>query len=198
MEIIDARGKACPLPVVVTRRAMHQHDALQVLVSTRDAMNNVRQLAEKSGWSVETSEHPDGYALTLRKVGGEVPSAQPAQEREQPAAAHTSVMLITGLEFGTGIQELGELLLKNLLYTLTEIEPKPQALILLNKAVTLATQDSPVLESLLQLREQGIEILVCGTCLGYLNLRDKLVVGTVSNMYTIAEMLLRADHTITI
>ena len=35
-------------------------------------------------------------------------------------------------------------------------------------------------------------MLVCGTCLGHYEIKDKVVVGEVSNMYAIAETLLQA------
>ena len=48
-----------------------------------------------------------------------------------------------------------------------------------------------------QTREaQGVEILTCGTCLDYYGIKDKLAVGTVSNMYTIVEKLNNADKII--
>lgn len=52
--------------------------------------------------------------------------------------------------------------------------------------------ESPVLEDLQALVDQGVEIQACGTCLSYFGLIDKVAVGQVSNMYTIAETLLRA------
>lgn len=39
---------------------------------------------------------------------------------------------------------------------------------------------------------QGVEDLTCGTCLDYYNLKDKLAVGSVTNMYTIVEKLANA------
>ena len=44
----------------------------------------------------------------------------------------------------------------------------------------------------------GVEVLSCGTCLDYYNLKDKLQVGTVTNMYTIVETLKNASNTISI
>ena len=55
-----------------------------------------------------------------------------------------------------------------------------------------ACEGSPVLDDLRALETEGIEMLVCGTCLNYLELTDKLAVGQVSNMYDIAETMLRA------
>jgi hypothetical protein len=39
-------------------------------------------------------------------------------------------------------------------------------------------------------------MLVCGTCLGYFELNDELVAGQVSNMYDIAETMLRAGKVV--
>jgi len=50
-----------------------------------------------------------------------------------------------------------------------------------------------VLGELKDLEGQGIEIIACGTCLSRLELADKVGVGKVSNMYTIAETLFRAS-----
>ena len=45
---------------------------------------------------------------------------------------------------------------------------------------------------------KGVEILACGTCLGYYELSDKIAAGRISNMYTIAETVMRARRMITI
>ena len=59
-------------------------------------------------------------------------------------------------------------------------------------------EGSPVLEDLQALCGQGIEILACGTCLGHYSLKDKMAIGEVSNMYTIAETLLRAGKVVSL
>ena len=43
---------------------------------------------------------------------------------------------------------------------------------------------------------QGVEILTCGTCLDYYGLKDKLAVGSVTNMYSIVETLAGAGKII--
>ena len=64
--------------------------------------------------------------------------------------------------------------------------------------VKLATEDSPVLGELRQLESQGIGILACGTCLSRLELTNKVAVGQISNMYTIADALLKASKVISL
>ena len=46
------------------------------------------------------------------------------------------------------------------------------------------------------LEAQGVEILTCGTCLDYYHLKDKLVVGGVTNMYSIVESMAEAGKII--
>ena len=43
---------------------------------------------------------------------------------------------------------------------------------------------------------QGVQILACGTCLNYYGLTEQLAVGSVTNMYAIAEAMNGADKVI--
>jgi hypothetical protein len=55
----------------------------------------------------------------------------------------------------------------------------------MNSGVRLPGEEQQVLENLRELEEKGCEVLVCGTCLNYYGLTDKLKIGNVSNMYDI-------------
>jgi selenium metabolism protein YedF len=83
-------------------------------------------------------------------------------------------------------------------HTLTETQALPKTIIFYNTGARLAVEGSPILDDLRILTAKGCEILVCGTCLGYYNLKERLAVGTISNMYTIAELLLSAGHVVTL
>jgi hypothetical protein len=48
------------------------------------------------------------------------------------------------------------------------------------------------------LASSGTKILACGTCLNFFNLKEKLKVGTASNMVEITNMLLNAAKVVTI
>jgi hypothetical protein len=41
-------------------------------------------------------------------------------------------------------------------------------------------------------------MMINNLCVGYFNLKERLAVGTISNMYTIVETLLRAGHVVSI
>ena len=72
----------------------------------------------------------------------------------------------------------------------------PQTILFYNGGAKLTCEESPTLEDLKSLEAQGVEILTCGTCLDYYHLKDKLVVGGVTNMYSIVESMAEAGKII--
>ena len=106
------------------------------------------------------------------------------------------MLAISSDEMGRGDDELGRLLLRSHLHVLTEVTPRPDVLIFFNSGVKLAVEGSPALDDLRALASQGVQILLCGTCLGHYELKDKVAVGEISNMYTITETMLRADRVV--
>ena len=57
-------------------------------------------------------------------------------------------------------------------------------------------EGSESLEDLKKMEEQGTVIMTCGTCLDFYGIKDKLAVGTVTNMYSIVEALQNAGKVI--
>lgn len=80
----------------------------------------------------------------------------------------------------------------------TEAETRPSRIIFMNSGVKLVARDSEVIDDLRALEKQGIEILACGTCLRYYNLKEAVEVGRVSNMYDITAALLDTDKIISL
>jgi len=106
------------------------------------------------------------------------------------------VIAVSSDKMGEGIDELGDVLMKGFIYTLTEMDHMPTTVLFYNGGAKLTVEDAPTLEDLKTLEEMGVEILTCGTCLNYYDLGDKLAVGEVTNMYTIMERLQGADKLI--
>ncbi len=89
---------------------------------------------------------------------------------------------------------LGQILMKSFVYALTELETVPAKIVLYNSGVKLAITGSESVADLQKLVERGgVEVFCCGTCLDYYRLGDELGVGSVSNMYEIAEIMLSAE-----
>lgn len=106
------------------------------------------------------------------------------------------VIAVSSDSLGRGDEELGKVLLRNYLHTLTESPIKPHTMLFFNAGVTLATEGSPLLADLQTLHEQGVRILLCGTCVAHFDLKDRVRVGEISNMYTISETMLSAGRVI--
>jgi selenium metabolism protein YedF len=192
MRIIDARGQACPQPVILARNAMAGSNVLRVIVDDETAQMNVSRMAEKAGYRVESERKDEGVFLHLARVTDV--EAKPTRA----LAAGKRVVLVTGEGVGRGNDELGRILMRGFLHALNEGEARPALLIFMNSGVRLVAQGSSVLEDLRSLSDQGVQIWACGTCLDYYALKDKLVVGQVSNMYSIAEALQQAENAISI
>lgn len=193
-QTVDARGLACPQPVVLTSKAMTVADQVTVIVDNDVAVENISRLARSKGFTLETTEKTDGIYLILCKT--DTPSE--AAEKitiicdSQPSSGKT-VIFVPSDCLGRGPVELGERLMSAFFHAILDIGPKPTRIIFMNTGVNLVVEGSRALDDLRVLARKGIDILACGTCLSYFNLTEKLAVEHVSNMYDIASALLEAD-----
>ena len=191
-KIVDARNLSCPQPVLLTKEALEKADEVTTIVDNAAARENVSRLGSSQGCEVTVEQKDDGIYLTLVKKGV-------APVREKPSIANGTVIFIASDILGRGENmELGNLLMHSFLNTLGAVNPKPKSIIFMNNGVKLITEDSLVVGEIKQLESQGVEILACGTCLSRLSLMDKIAVGQVSNMYTLADTLLKADKIISL
>ncbi|GKX31234.1 hypothetical protein SH1V18_37140 [Vallitalea longa] len=108
------------------------------------------------------------------------------------------VIVINNDTFGHGDRELGEKLMGAFLKKIWARNEKPEAIILYNSGVKLAAKGSKVIDVLTGLSECGVELLACGTCINYYELKDKMLVGRISNMEEISSMMMEAKSVITI
>lgn len=191
-KIVDARSLPCPQPVILTKKALEEADEVVTIVDNEPARENVSRFGNSQGLKVTVEHKDDGIYLSLRKV-----ETDQAKEERQPT--NGIVLFIASDILGRGENiELGNLLMHSFLNTLGALNSKPETIIFMNNGVKLVVEDSVVVGELKQLESQGVEILACGTCLSRLNLTDKVAVGQVSNMYTLADTLLKADKIISL
>jgi selenium metabolism protein YedF len=192
-KIVDARGLACPQPVILTRKALAVDEAVTTIVDNDTAQHNVTRMAERAGCTVQGERLADGiYVHIARQAGGAAVSLAAAEAPAGAPAAGTLVLLVGADTLGQGDAELGAILMRSFFHTLSEVTPRPSTVVLINSGVKLAVSGSAVLADLQALAAAGTAVLACGTCLNHYALLDALAVGEVSNMYSIAETLLRA------
>ena len=190
---VDARGLACPQPVIEAKKALKEvtEGTLEVLVDNHIAVQNLTKLASYSNVPVTSEGLQDGTFKVIFQVGEG--QARDSQEGETLCAPDSrrrgSVVVISSDRMGEGNDELGHVLIKGFLYALTQLEELPETILLYNGGAKLSTEGSESLEDLKLLEAQGVEIMTCGTCLNYYGLSEKLQVGSVTNMYAIAEKM---------
>ncbi len=192
---VDARGMECPKPVIFTKKALEENRGTTVtsIVDNETARENILKFAKSQNVETHVMEREGIWYIDLYQN-----AMEPAKEMlpEKKPEIQDLVILVGTPLFGNGDRELGEILMKGYMYTLTETKPYPKALLFVNSGVTLTLEDSPVLEHLRKLESEGVQILSCGTCLDYYKVKDKLSVGGVGNMYAIVELMNGARNSI--
>ena len=216
--IVDARGKACPQPVIETRNAIREHGAPVITLVDNDiARQNVEKMAAQMGLAAATDILDDGtFRLVLQPVsaevlgsvlGGSEPAAgsnmTPGMQTCMPCAAPVlppqagpTVVVLSSDCMGTGDDVLGRALMKSFVYALTQLESAPDTVLLYNGGARLSVAGAETVPDLKLLAENGCEILTCGTCLNHYGLTEQLAVGEATNMYVIAEKLAAAGKVI--
>jgi selenium metabolism protein YedF len=191
MKQVDARGLICPQPVILTKKALEEISEGEVvaIVDNITAKENVSRLAGSLNYEYEVSDENGCHYIKIKKAA----AAKKSVEREE-----SIVIVMTSDRLGQGAEELGKVLMKSYTYALTETSPLPKAVMFLNSGVKLTSEGSEVLENIKKLEDSGVEIISCGTCLDFYQLKDKLKVGIVGNMYSIIENMNSAGKVINI
>ncbi|NLY66457.1 MAG: sulfurtransferase-like selenium metabolism protein YedF [Tissierellia bacterium] len=196
---IDARGQACPKPVIMTKNELDKmgKGIVVTIVDNEVAVGNVSKLANSLGYEFEVDKKKeDEYHITI--VKGEAEKEEEEAKEVKKADLDNLVIVISSNTMGKGSEELGKILIKSFMYTLTETRPYPKTMLFYNSGVYLTCEGSEVVEDLKKLEAEGVEIISCGTCLDYFNIKDKIQVGEISNMYTIYEKMKNASNTVNI
>lgn len=193
---IDARGKACPQPVVLALHALAEKkegETLEVWVDNDAAVENLKRMAAQKGYPATVQQESNFWRVLIGDGSQAAPQSVP-QSSCCTVMGADAVVAIGSDTMGRGSEELGRALLKSFLYALAQLETPPRTLLFFNGGAKWTVEGSPSLEDLRELESRGTEILTCGTCLDYYGLKEKLAVGSVTNMYRIAEILTQADR----
>ena len=196
MKEIDARGLACPAPVLQTKAAVEQEGAaqLKVVVDNEASQQNVKRFLESKGFAVALARDGDDFSVV--GTGGNEPLSEPAVAPVSEAAAKKILVMCSADRLGTGDDDLGRALMINFIKTLEEMGPELWRLVFVNSGVKLTVEDSAVLDVLQRYEKQGLTILVCGTCLTHFDLLSKKQVGQTTNMLDIVTAMQLADNVV--
>lgn len=187
MKCIDCRNWLCPKPVIEVRKVLlAAPDApLCVLVEDEVARQNLQRLAASLGWAVAERSSAGSAALQF------TPTAAAGAVVE---VSGETVVLVAAGTMGSGSDELGRILLRNFLLTLAELEPPPAAIYFINDGVKLTVHGAETVEILQKLSDLGVDLAACGLCLDFFGLKEKVVVGRITNMLDIVQAMAHAGR----
>ena len=202
--ILDLKGMECPKPVLETQKAFKNPEIteFEVIVDNTSARENLKRLVASKGYRCEVSEEGSIITVTIKR---DAALAVETDGQEYVAACDIDagdsitsgrVLMIKNEFLGDGNDELGKVLMKGFLYTVTETKPYPEKVVLLNSAIKLSTINEETVVHLKKLEEAGTKIYSCGTCLNYYDLADQLKVGVTGNMYDVVDSLMSTSDRI--
>lgn len=210
---INSFGETCPKPVIRAMKALQDPAAqgsVRVLVDNTVAVENLKRLAAskqgsasvdaiEGGWavtiagvSVEAAENPEGDDAALAQAGIACPVP------DAPSAQQPVTVFVGSKALGQGAPELGNILIKGLVYAMSQAEVPPHRIVFFNDGAALTCEGSELVDDVRELERRGCEVLTCGTCLDFHGLRDRLAVGGVTNLYAISEFVLGPDKIVTL
>lgn len=188
--IIDCKGLKCPQPVINTKKYFDsiEEGEATIIVDNEVAKSNILKFAQNNGYKNVVKEEEGLFHIKISKEN--------CNCQIMSFEGDKFTIVISTDKLGEGEEELGKLLMKSYLYALSESDRIPNDLIFLNSGVKLTTEGSDSFDSLKKLVDRGVNILSCGTCLDFYGIKEKLLLGEISNMYTIVEKMNTADKTI--
>jgi len=196
MKEIDARGLACPAPVIQTKSALEEENpsSIRVIIDNAAAQQNVQRFLDSRGFRTALEQNAADYVV----IGScdSAPSVQ-IQPAASPLTDAKKIMIMCATDrIGYGDDVLGAKLMINFLRTLKEMGDELWRLVFVNNGVKLTIKGSEVIEDLKAYEAAGLTILVCGTCLDHFNLLEKKRVGETTNMLDIVTAMQLSDKVI--
>ncbi len=188
----------CPYPVIETRKQIlaNPGQSFEVLVGDKAGQDNVSRLAIKMGYQATVVPAGSNYKLHLNPAEGR--EEMTTQDKIEISAAPTgkTVIYCGSDQMGNGDAEFGQVLMRNFLITLLEMDPLPDIILFVNSGIHLTTEGSEVVEALRTLVSDGVDIASCGLCLDFYQKKEQLQVGRVTNMFEMAEVQCQAARVI--
>ncbi|MEG2347634.1 MAG: sulfurtransferase-like selenium metabolism protein YedF [Cetobacterium somerae] len=190
---VNAIGQTCPIPVIMTKNALKEitEGSIEVSIDNKISKENIEKFSKEMGFSFTTREENGIFFIQINKTINEALSNSSTSNDK-----NNTIIVIASDKMGDGETALGETLMKGFIYTLTEMESLPKAILFYNKGVFLTASNETTIKDLRILEERGVEILSCGACLNFYHLENNIAVGSITNMYNIIEKQMKANKVI--
>jgi selenium metabolism protein YedF len=202
MKTVDTKGQLCPAPLIATKRelkATKVGESFIILTDNQTSFNNVSRFLKDNKTDFQVSETKGVWTLTITKTAVEL-SHPDAEKYCAPPVSHFEkgnfVIVFSSDKMGEGDDDLGHLLISNFIKALKDLDRLPHSILFYNNGVKLVTSTSPVIDNLKDLDKMGVQLHICATCVNHYKLESIIGAGTLSNMYSIAEIMASAGSVI--
>lgn len=176
---IDARGKGCPVPVMMTEEALSKitEGIVEVVVDNEESALNVAGYAAQHGLFAETTKEGRDWKVKVVKGYACKTSSESGVRSSESNKKKKTLMLIVGTNSLGKDGDLGKKRVKGFFDTMKVYKQLPHTLFFLNAGVKLTTVNEETVYVLKEIADLGVEIYSCGTCLKHYNLESELKVG---------------------
>ncbi len=195
---LDARGKSCPLPVMMAEEALSKmgEGIVEVLVDNEESALNVAGFAAQNALFAETKQEGADWKVKIVKGYACAPNSAHGLRNVESGEKKKTLLLIIGTDSMGKDEDLGKKLMKGFFDTIKVYKQLPHTLFFLNAGVKLTTGNDELTGVLKEIEAMGVEILSCGTCLKYYDLEAALKVGKRGTTNHIVEGMLDFDKVI--
>jgi selenium metabolism protein YedF len=196
-KLLDCTKLECPMPVIKAKQELEKEGEmlLDVIVDNEIAVQNLTKLANSMGYKSSSKKQDENFCVNIEKNAN---TSLNQDKSNLKIVEERQTILIKTSFLGVGDDSLGSTLMKGFIFTLTQSKPLPKKVMFLNSGVKLTTENEETVKNLQILEKEGTELVSCGTCLDFYNLKDKLKVGSVGNMYDIVDSLNQSSNKLTI
>ncbi|MFT3739371.1 MAG: sulfurtransferase-like selenium metabolism protein YedF [Breznakibacter sp.] len=202
MKTIDTCGELCPKPLIMAKKAYNEllaGEQMEVLTDNATSLSNLTNFFTAVKAMPVSEKHGNVWHVYVSKPLTETQETVKAEDYCETTTAKGSgryVVTIKGDQMGMGDPELGKILICSFISALVEQDELPSHVIFYNSGVKLTVKGTDTADSLAKLETKGVTIVICGTCVDFYGLKGQNAVGTVSNMYHIANLLHDAEKVI--
>lgn len=189
MKIVDAKGLSCPQPLILTRKTIAEKSGdFRLVLDDEIARKNIERLLKHENKEFSVTTENDEILIDVKNAMDTKEIEEIIPEGNQPVYVFKTR--------GVADDELGKMLTNGFLNTIKEVRPLPESIVFYHEGVYLTLDDSPYLQVLSELEELGIKITVCGNCVKFYDVVDRVKIGEISNAFDILTTLSNAHHLI--
>jgi len=188
--------------LIATRKALKESktgDSFKILIDNKTSFENVSRFLRDNKTEFKAEEKNGIWILTVTKsnsTGAEVKAEDYCTVDVPHFKQGDFVIVFSSDKMGEGEEELGRMLMINFIKAIKDLDVLPKKLVFYNNGVKLGASDSVLCDHLKEIETMGVGLLFCGTCVNFYSLQDKIKIGTLSNMFEIAQVMASAGNVV--